>query len=373
MRSQACAAASLHASRAAVNPLTLSVLPQPKRTRTAPDAVLPQRLATEDDMDQPLDAAATHAAHAVGALPELLALVFERLPPVEQCVTVSRLARSWRRWAAPKREPLRAAWFTLPIEQRHLPQWEDQCQLPQWCLAEAWPRLTEPQRASAAQRAAASGDLDRLQWLRSQDPPCPWDYQTCAEAAVYGHLDVLQWLRAQEPPCPWDAGACTAAACSGHLDVLQWLRAQDPPCPWSHYTCTKAARGGQLDVLRFLRAQQPPCPWDVMTCCEAAVSGRLDVMRWLRAQQPPCPWSDFTCTMAAANGRLHLLQWVRAQDPPCPWNAGACYAAAMRGHLHVLQWLRSQAPPCPWDKAACRAYAHDPAMRAWVDTQPDNA
>jgi len=42
--------------------------------------------------------------------------------------------------------------------------------------------------------------LDVLQWLRSQEPPCPWDKRTCYAAAMYGHLDVLQWLRTQDPP-----------------------------------------------------------------------------------------------------------------------------------------------------------------------------
>ena len=45
-------------------------------------------------MQQPLGAAEAGAAHAVGALPDLLAHVFDRLPPVEQCMTASRLARA---------------------------------------------------------------------------------------------------------------------------------------------------------------------------------------------------------------------------------------------------------------------------------------
>jgi hypothetical protein len=37
-------------------------------------------------------------------------------------------------------------------------------------------------------------------------------------------LALLQWLRAQDPPCPWDADTCYAAAgAEGHTDVLEWL------------------------------------------------------------------------------------------------------------------------------------------------------
>jgi hypothetical protein len=256
----------------------------------------------------PLDAAAAAAARSVGAAPELLALVFERLPPVEQCVTVSRLAREWRRWASSRREQLLAAIAGQPLADRTR-------QPPRWCYAEAWPRLSDRQRSLAARRASACGDVERLQWLRAQAPPCPWETETCELAAEHGHLDVLRWLRAQDPPCPWHELTCCYAAAEGHLDVLRWLRAQDPPCPWAH-----------------------------LACCDAAANGHLDVLRWLRAQ-----------------------------DPPCPWGEGACLGAARHGHLDVLRWLRAQDPPCPWDKAACKVFARGADVRTWIDTQPEDS
>jgi len=54
------------------------------------------------------------------------------------------------------------------------------------------------------------------------------------------HLHILQWVRSQEPPCPWNKLTCVAAA-SGHLDVLKWLRSQDPPCPWNTSDCLDEA------------------------------------------------------------------------------------------------------------------------------------
>jgi hypothetical protein len=342
---------------------------------------------------RPCVAAEAHTA-APRALPaDLAALVFERLPPAEQCVTVSRLARAWRRWAASRREQLAAA-----LQRRVRPQ------LPLWCVAEAWPQLSDKQRNEASLRAAACGDAERLQRLQAQDPPCPWDWKTCQAAADGGHLDVLRWLRAQDPPCPWDEQTCSVAAQGGRLDVLRWLRAQDPPCPWGEqYTCAAAAQSAHLDVLRWLRAQDPPCPWDEWTCAAAAEGGHLDVLRWLRAQDPPCPWNEQTCSNAAGSGHLDVLQWLRAQDPPCPWNEQTCRVAADsghldvlrwlraqnprcpwdkwtcqraagNGHLDVLRWLRAQEPPCPWDKAVCRAAAPRHAdVAAWMDEQARGA
>ena len=37
---------------------------------------------------------------------------------------------------------------------------------------------------------------------------------TCGYAAEGGRVDVLQWLRSQDPPCPWDKRIRTGALCS---------------------------------------------------------------------------------------------------------------------------------------------------------------
>jgi hypothetical protein len=118
--------------------------------------------------------------------------------------------------------------------------------------------------------AVQKGNLEILQWVRSQDPPCPWDEYTCANAARYGHLDVLQWLRSQNPPCPWDKNTCAYAAKNCHLNILQWARSQNPPCPWDENTCSYAALYGHLNILQWLRSQNPPCPWYEYTCKYAA-------------------------------------------------------------------------------------------------------
>ena len=81
------------------------------------------------------------------------------------------------------------------------------------CAARALAQSTPPRSsavcaARACAEAASNGQLETLQWMRSQDPPCPWDERTCSEAARYGRLSTLQWLRSQDPPCPWDPDVC---------------------------------------------------------------------------------------------------------------------------------------------------------------------
>jgi hypothetical protein len=40
---------------------------------------------------------------------------------------------------------------------------------------------------------------------------------------------VLQWLRAQEPPCPWDERVVAIARKRGHEQLLHWALAHGAP------------------------------------------------------------------------------------------------------------------------------------------------
>ena len=62
--------------------------------------------------------------------------------------------------------------------------------------------------ASLMDRAAGSGNLELVQWLRANG--CPWDYVTCAYAVDKGHVETLRWAR--ENGCPWTADTRDRAA-----------------------------------------------------------------------------------------------------------------------------------------------------------------
>lgn len=144
-------------------------------------------------------------------------------------------------------------------------------------------RASEKSSRTCVPTAAQRGDLDILQWLRSQN--CAWD-DACLAAIQQGHLHVLQWLRAQAPPCPWGKKVCRTAAKKGHVEVLKWVRAQEPACPWGRKVCNVVAKRGNLATLQWLRAQDPPCPWDETifdhTSCK-------DVIGWALLNGCPAP------------------------------------------------------------------------------------
>ena len=85
-------------------------------------------------------------------------------------------------------------------------------------------------------RAAFSGNLELVQWLRGEGCPCDWNAWTCDYAAAAGQLEVLQWLRAEG--CPWGVGTCYIAVEKGHVEVLRWAR--ENGCPWSTWVWDRA-------------------------------------------------------------------------------------------------------------------------------------
>jgi len=67
-----------------------------------------------------------------------------------------------------------------------------------------------------------------LKWLRAQDPPCPWNLETCSYAALEGRLEALKWLRAQNPPCPWSRYTCRELASeNGYDHIVDWVDQQE--------------------------------------------------------------------------------------------------------------------------------------------------
>lgn len=131
----------------------------------------------------------------------------------------------------------------------------------------------------------------------------------CAEL---GYVGLLEWTRAHGS-LKFEAHLCVAAARGGQLDTLKWLRSCDPPCPWDEWTSASAAMIACLPTLEWLRACDPPCPWSERSCARAARGGHVTVLQWLRSCDPPCAWNDDTCSGAARNGHLSLLQWRARQ------------------------------------------------------------
>jgi len=184
--------------------------------------------------------------------------------------------------------------------------------------------------------AARGGQLETLQWLKTQKDFDPDEY-VFAYACKSGHLETVKWLRSEG--CLWNEEACEDAAEGGHFEVLKWLRSEG--CPWNARACARAAEGGHVKILKWIRSEG--CPWDENTCNFAAEGGQMEVLKWLRSEG--CPWSVYGCEYAAEKGYLDVLKYLHENG--CPWDEGTCEAAARNGHLDVLMYLHENG--CPWD------------------------
>ena len=76
-------------------------------------------------------------------------------------------------------------------------------------------------------RAAMKGHLEFIKHVRGLG--VAWDDRVCWMAAYYGHLHVLEWVRSQNPPCPWDGWTLRCAIHRKHHHVVQFCR--DNHCP----------------------------------------------------------------------------------------------------------------------------------------------
>lgn len=139
--------------------------------------------------------------------------------------------------------------------------------------------------------AAGQGSIDMLRWLRSQVPPCNWDDSATLIAACKGKFKCLKWLIEHGAPL---TTKCTAAAANGSLDVLEWLRSRDPPCPWDVFVSSTIASQGDLVKLQWLHSQG--CPFDGTAYVEAANLGHMHVLKWLSAVAIPVP-QGVTCAL----------------------------------------------------------------------------
>jgi hypothetical protein len=89
--------------------------------------------------------------------------------------------------------------------------------------------------------AARWGHLHVLEWLYSLNLSCVTDEETWYLALEGGNLDLIMWLK--ERGCVYlTERSCLVATEANNVELLQWLRSQNPPCPWNRSECLSLAR-----------------------------------------------------------------------------------------------------------------------------------
>jgi hypothetical protein len=214
--------------------------------------------------------------------------------------------------------------------------------------------------AGTVDYAAAAGHWHLMQLLRNEG--CSWQDSTCASAAEGGHLTVLKQLR--QHGTPWNANTIAVkAALSGNVQLLQWVREQDSEVVLSR-NCFNAAATSGLAMCKYLHAEA--CPWDYRACTAAAADDQLDTLKWLI--ETGCAWSpDLALTAAAHAGNVDMLEYLRdqgAEPTDSAHRTEMLNAAGANGKLAAVIWLK-QDPWCKWPAVLQFAYPKDEEPQQW--------
>ena len=97
-----------------------------------------------------------------------------------------------------------------------------------------------------------SGCVETVDFLRTEGG-CSLNPIVLCMAAFNGHLELIQHLRWLG--VSWDDRVCWMAAYKGHLNVLEWVRSQDPPCPWDSWTLSVAKQRKHAHVEEFCKSR----------------------------------------------------------------------------------------------------------------------
>ena len=168
---------------------------------------------------------------------ELLSQVLEfvgegtEIAPMFACKSVCKFVRLLRGWQEEKKEEGNEPKIVCGMSVSQVSAFLSSVGLAKWGVDV----LGLPTTKRTTELAVKGGHRDTLAWLLSRGVPLERNIgrgdpqNACRLAAEAGHLSVLQYLRSLEPPCPWDEFTCAGASLNGHLHVLQWARSQPEP------------------------------------------------------------------------------------------------------------------------------------------------
>jgi hypothetical protein len=160
--------------------------------------------------------------------------------------------------------------------------------------------------------------IDILKWLNTHNQNLfnHFQYDLMKSAASKGHIHIMKWLYSLGLSFKWDKGITKVAVQGKNINALKWLRSQDPPCPWNEYEVYELASStGNIMLMKCLRDLNPLYTWNDSLCANAAKNGHLRMLRWLRCQEPPCPIKLNQCiALAAEKEHIEVVDWLRIQS-----------------------------------------------------------
>ncbi|KAG2500329.1 hypothetical protein HYH03_001905 [Edaphochlamys debaryana] len=154
--------------------------------------------------------------------------------------------------------------------------------------------MTDPKEL--AETAALGGALATLQWAHATWGPqrIGLGPELFQRAAASGDVRVMRWLRL-EAGCGWSAAAWEYAAMAGCGAALEWLAQEGCPMPTDGLAYAAAARPGDLPTLRLLRRLGVPLGGpealaEAVWSRDDEEGGCPEGLAWLLEQGHPVDW-----------------------------------------------------------------------------------
>ncbi|EGF77241.1 hypothetical protein BATDEDRAFT_27923 [Batrachochytrium dendrobatidis JAM81] len=181
------------------------------------------------------------------------------------------------------------------------------------------------------------GNLELLMYLHSRNIGALFLDNSLEMAAKSGYFKTLQWVKLHMPWIKWDASVIECAAASGNLDIIQWLVTFISDTDFGR-SVDLAAINGHIEVLRFLYASsKQTCQRDTIDI--ATKNGHALVVGFLIDQGQTCSLSAYVWT--ATHGHFEVIKVLFKHTPRIDWSiVRTC--AIHQGHHHISDWLDAQ-------------------------------
>ena len=135
-------------------------------------------------------------------------------------------------------------------------------------------------------------------------------HRTCS---ISENLKLVKWLHSVG--CPWNNRATKTAVENRNIETLEWLCSQNPPCPINVASCYVSA-GINIDftALIWLNKNYPQIKIPDICSYYSVRASNYKITKWLLKNG--CEWNDYCIEAAAMNGNLEMIEWLINKDCP---------------------------------------------------------
>jgi len=199
---------------------------------------------------------------------------------------------------------------------------------------------------SATFFAVGNNNLEMLKWLRSLNPPCPWDESCFYNAILYNKEEIIKFIietyetDKNDPFYQQMLSSSCMAINNQNIDTLIWILSKiDDSKVDKNLIIYKAIHADNLEILDFIinnpnfsHFMEKSCP---SYFYEAVSNNSFKALEWLQKHSFYC--DKMSCLVASKNNNFKMLKYLR--DNLCPWDKEECFKICT--NREIKKWIES--------------------------------